>query len=564
MDSLIIGTRGSPLSIIAAGIVSSRIKKAFPELSIIIKKIRTEGDNDRTTPIPDLNYKKGDGIFTTLIEKELLNGSIDIAVHSLKDLPTLLPRGLIIGAVLERDDPRDVLISRDKLKLKDLPNHATIGTDSPRRSAQLLAFRKDINVKSLRGNVQTRIQKLFRGDYDAIVLSAAGILRLGLSRKITQYLPLDIMLPAPGQGAVAVEIRDGDGEIMEITCSINHKPTELAVNCEREFLLNLGGGCRVPIGAHSNLKDGVLTLDGMISNNDGTQIFREVLKSNYSGYKKIGMRLAKLLLKKGAKKILKEHLALYNKKILITRASEQANELSDKLSALGASTILFPTIKFEPLAESQSLRLTNNLEKCDWLVFTSVNGVRFFFECLEKERYDIKILNFKKIAAVGPSTAASLNKKGIKVDFFPKRHLTSEIAGGMGGIVGKRILLPRTDIACRDLAKQLTNKGALVDEVVVYRTLSVDDSRAIELNWLLEERKLDLIIFTSASTVQNFARLLSRINVRYSKDFKTKVACIGPVTAKAAEMAGIKPDIVAKIYTIDGLLAEILQDLQEF
>jgi hydroxymethylbilane synthase len=204
------------------------------------------------------------GVFTRELEEALLAGEIDVAVHSLKDLPTEQPPGLVIGAIPPREDPRDALISRGGHTLASLPQGARVGTTSERRAVQLLAFRPDLTIEGIRGNVDTRLKKLSRGDCDAIVLASAGLHRLGRAHEVTEVLPLEVMLPAPGQGALAVEVRGDDPFALELVAPLDHPPTRKAVLAEREFLRALGGGCRVPVAAYATLVGGTIFLQGMV------------------------------------------------------------------------------------------------------------------------------------------------------------------------------------------------------------------------------------------------------------------------------------------------------------
>jgi len=299
---VIVGSRASPLALVQTQLVIEKLRALFPKLEFSILKIKTVGDR-RLQALEKLAASQK-GLFAKEIEEALLGGKIDLAVHSLKDLPTVLPKGLIIGAVLERADPRDVLVSRGNLKLAELPKNARIGTDSPRRRSQLLAYRRDLQIQSVRGNVETRLHKLNEGGYDAVVLAAAGLTRLGLQNQITEYMSLDLMLPAPGQGALAVEIREGNERMRELIMGLNHAPTRTAVEAERAFLEHLGGGCSVPIAAYARLADNQLIIEGMVASEDGTRLFRDKLRGDPAFPEEAGKRLAERLLAQGAEAIL--------------------------------------------------------------------------------------------------------------------------------------------------------------------------------------------------------------------------------------------------------------------
>jgi hydroxymethylbilane synthase len=298
-----VGSRGSALALVQTQLTIEKLRALFPKNEFAVMRIQTEGDR---RPEDALAQIGGKGVFTREIEQALLADRIDLAVHSLKDLPTELPEGLIIGAVLERADPRDVLVSRGNLQLAELPQAALLGTDSPRRKVQLLAYRRDFRVLSLRGNVDTRLRKLDEGQYDAIVLAAAGLTRLGLQNRVTEYLSLDVMLPAPGQGVLAIEVREGDDRIRELIRPLDHAPTRAAITAERAFLQHLGGGCRVPIAAYAQLAHSQLHIKGLIASEDDTQFFRDKLSGDPALPEEIGRKLAARLMTQGAHKLLEK------------------------------------------------------------------------------------------------------------------------------------------------------------------------------------------------------------------------------------------------------------------
>jgi hydroxymethylbilane synthase len=259
-ETLMIGTRGSALACVQARIVAARLRANNPQCTVHEKIIETTGDINQS-PIP--LDQVGKGWFTKEIQSALLSGEIDIAVHSLKDMADVSPPGLTIAAYVEREDARDVLVSRGNVLLRDLPQNPLIGTDSQRRKVQIEALRPDARVTSIRGNVPTRIQKLDHGAYDAIVLAAAGLSRLSLTSRIAEYFPIDVLTPAPGQGILAVEVRRNDVETGEFIASINDVQVNIAATIEREFSRACGGGCKSPTGAYAVCEGGSWTLHGL-------------------------------------------------------------------------------------------------------------------------------------------------------------------------------------------------------------------------------------------------------------------------------------------------------------
>lgn len=300
---MIIGSRGSRLALWQAEQAKARLMDLNPGLQIQIDVIKTTGD---VKPDP-LSVIGGKGVFTKELEDALLDKRIDIAVHSLKDLPTIIPHGLSLSAICEREDPRDALVvrlDRPATSLRDLHPESVVGTSSPRRVAQLKALRSDLIVKDLRGNVDTRVRKLDEGHYDALILAAAGLIRLGLETRISARIKIDEMLPAVGQGAIAIEIRADDEVAMEATSKLNHRETELACRAERAFLRSLGGGCQLPIAAHAVVKNGTLKLDGLVARPDGSAFLRDQLSDQLAHPEEIGSSLAERLLQRGAGELL--------------------------------------------------------------------------------------------------------------------------------------------------------------------------------------------------------------------------------------------------------------------
>ncbi len=301
MKRIKIGTRSSALALWQANWVKSRLESVFPDCEFELVHIKTQGD--RVTDIP-LEQLGGDGVFVKQIEIALLGGDIDLAVHSMKDLPTDLPDGLIVGAIPARANPADVLISKDNLDFISLPPGAKVGTGSLRRRAQLLHARSDLAIKDIRGNVDTRLSKLRSEDLDAIILAAAGLERLGYGDSVTQQLPYDICLPAVGQGALCIEIRAEDSEVNNIVKSIDHPESAAPVRAERALLRKLGGGCHVPIAALGVIESDGLRLEGLVADPEGQELIRSHASGRQDEAESIGERLADLLLDMGAKSIL--------------------------------------------------------------------------------------------------------------------------------------------------------------------------------------------------------------------------------------------------------------------
>jgi hydroxymethylbilane synthase len=301
--TLVIGTRGSALARWQTDWVIDQLRMAWPALACETKLFHTSGDKTLDKPLPEIG---GKGLFTAELETALRSGEIDLAVHSLKDLPIDAAPGLILGAICRREDAHDVLISRSYHTLTALPQGARIGTSSLRRAAQLLAARPDLILLPLRGNVDTRIRKAMQGEYDAIVLAAAGVLRLGFASHIAEYLTFDVMLPAPGQGAMAVQCRSADHATIDLLAPIDDGAARSAVTAERAFLSGLGGGCSAPIAAFAQfnlqLPTSNLQLTGLAASKDGCRVIRVADSGNDPIA--LGAKLARQALAQGAGELL--------------------------------------------------------------------------------------------------------------------------------------------------------------------------------------------------------------------------------------------------------------------
>jgi hydroxymethylbilane synthase len=296
-----IGTRGSKLALWQANWVKSALISTNPSLSVDLIIIKTKGDKILDVPLAMVG---GKGLFVKEIEEALLDGRIDLAVHSMKDMPAEIPQGLCIGAVPERETPNDVLISKNGLLFSELISGSRIGTSSLRRSAQLRYARPDIVILPLRGNLDTRLKKLETENMDATILAAAGVKRLNYESRITEYLDENIMLPAVGQGALCIEIRENDAEIEPIVTALDHQKTRSAVVGERAFSNCLEGGCQVPIAAYGKIEKNILTLCGLVADIDGKTILKKTLSGPVEQSESIGVKLADNLISMGAKKIL--------------------------------------------------------------------------------------------------------------------------------------------------------------------------------------------------------------------------------------------------------------------
>src|SRR6266536_890325 len=306
-DTLVIGSRGSKLALTQTNMIKHQLELCNPGLLVHVDIIKTSGDVSREP----LSVIGGKGVFTKELEDALLDGRIDIAVHSLKDLPTIIPERLTIGAVCERADPRDALVLRRDVdqngaSLDTLPEGAVVGTSSQRRLSQLKHWRRGVIVSDLRGNVDTRLRKLDDGQYDALILASAGLRRLGQESRISALIPTEQMLPAVGQGAIGLETRADDESARTIVSSLNHEPTSLACTAERSLLRALGGGCQLPIAGYAVVQSQELTLEGLVGDLAGEEIVRDRISGPPAAAEELGAQLGKRLLALGASRLLEK------------------------------------------------------------------------------------------------------------------------------------------------------------------------------------------------------------------------------------------------------------------
>ncbi|MBW1658952.1 MAG: hydroxymethylbilane synthase [Deltaproteobacteria bacterium] len=304
MNEIIIGTRGSKLALWQANWVKDRITENFPEVTISLKIIKTTGDKILDVPLAKVG---GKGLFVKEIEEALFREEIDLAVHSMKDVPSELPDGLILSAYTAREDPRDAFVGKTAdLKLEDLPAGSVVGTSSLRRQAHLTRYYPHLKTVSIRGNLDTRIRKIEEQGLAGVLLAAAGLKRMALGRRISQFLHVDQFIPAVGQGVLGIETRENDPDIRGVVSSLNNSDARDAVLAERGFLKTLEGGCQVPIAAHATLEGAQLFLHGMVASLDGKQVIEDIITGERKNAAELGQTLAETLLSRGAGEILKE------------------------------------------------------------------------------------------------------------------------------------------------------------------------------------------------------------------------------------------------------------------
>ena len=574
---IILGTRGSRLAMIQTERVATLLEACNPGLSVQIRPLGTAGDRDRRTPLPEIG---GTGVFTADLEAALKRGEIDAAVHSLKDLPvedgTGLGTGLALGAIPERTDAADALVSRNRIYLANLPAGARIGTSSVRRAAQILAIRPDLVVEPVRGNVETRVRKVMDGLFEATVLAAAGLVRLGMEEEITERFPWSVMLPAPGQGALAVQYHTRTELVGRLLALIDNPGTRAAVTAERAFLHALGGGCSSPVGALgvTHHSDGVIhvKLLGAVLNPDGTGVIR--VEAEDTDPVAAGRRAADEALAHGAGDRLRrvtglraEPMALRGKRILVTRPEEDAAPLVRLLRNQGARVVSIPMIRIVPELTAEARKARKALEQIDsydFVVFTSANTVRILLDPDPDHGVDrlpphdpVFLADLsRRAAAVGPATAGELRNHGVVPSVVPQTHRAEELPAALGDLRGRSILLPQGRAAGTNLAETFRAAGATVHHLVVYRTEPATTAGDHLVAEAILTEPPEIITFTSGSAARAFAAALHRLDLQPGAGplTDTFVACIGPSTAAAAREAGLPVHLVAAHHTMEGLV----------
>jgi hydroxymethylbilane synthase len=521
----------------------------------------TSGDRVQDRPLPAIG---GKGLFTGEIETALRAGEIDLAVHSLKDLPVEDSEGLTLGAILARGEARDALISAHGQRLVELPAGAKVGTSSLRRAAQLRRLRHDLTVADIRGNVDTRVRKMQEGSYDAIVLAGAGLARLGLEHLVSEWFDLETMLPAPGQGAMAVQCRADDARVLEYLAAIHDPITADAVAAERAFLAALGGGCSAPVAAYALHEAGRWQLQGLVASVGGDRAV--AVRGEGADALALARALAEQAMGQGAGAILAQPggaapgattgKPLAGKRIVVTRSAEQGADLAALLAAQGAFPIPVPVLRIVALEDLTALHTAQDtLASYAWVIFTSVNGVRIFFG--ELARRGGSWPDGVCAAAVGPATAEALAAQGVEATVVPRRFDGAALAGALGeheDLTGQRILLPRAEIADGELPTRFTAAGAEVHEVPIYHTLPapIEAEAAAAM-----AEGCDAITFASSSAVGYFLDDLATKPEVAAKLRGAVVACIGPKTAETAAARGWPATIVAEEATAAGLVAAL-------
>ncbi len=590
-----IGSRPSSLALAQAELVRQRLSPLLPSATIEVIPIRTSGDRMTTAALAEVG---GKGLFIKELEQALVQRRIDLAVHSMKDLPALLAPVFRIAAVPERADPRDALLARTGGDSLDaLPNGARLGTSSARRRFEALRLRPDLDVVALRGNVDTRLARLAAGDFDAIILAMAGLMRLERDgRGGVAPAPLDArdFVPCGGQGALCIEAlagrpAGGADEVEAALAALEDRRARLETTAERAFLAALGASCVSPVGAFAQLDAATLAMRALVFSLDGACHLRDEMSAEVGDGEAaaaLGARLAERMLAGGARELIGDAAppaaaakagaaegvaaegvaadaaapsvatALRGRRVVITRASEAGGAFAVSLRALGAEVVEFPTIEVvAPDSYAVFDAAIARLASFDWVIFTSASGVERMIERMGTRGVDLRVLGGMKLGAIGPATAARLAAHTLGATAMPTEYRAEAIVEAIGAarIRGARILIPRAQVAREVLPEMLAAAGAR--EVVVapvYKTVKPTNAPVERVRKMSTAGTIDLVAFTSSSTVTNFCEMIGADAAR-----GLKAAAIGPITAETARAAGMEVAVQPTEYTVSALIAAI-------
>ena len=577
-NRLRMGSRKSPLALwqsraVAQALVDLAQTRADSRC-VELWTLDTRGDTLLDRSLPAIG---GKGVFTAELDRAILGRELDFAVHSLKDLPTSLGGGLRVIEVLPRARACDVLVAAEQKTLGDLPPAAVVGTSSPRRQAQLLALRPDLRILPIRGNVQTRLSKIDSGQYDATVLAAAGVERLGLTEVVSEWMEPPRMFPAPGQGAMAATCRQDDEALWGLLEALQDADGARCVRAERFLLERLGGGCSAPIAAMGAINSvGRIELTGRVISLDGRQVMTKTAEADepLAAAEAVARQLqevgAELVLQAARRQTESESagelfriggstadaglpaVGLRGKTIAVTRAAEQADDMARLVAELGGEASEIPLIAFSAVQDPRAAEeVRRQLHELDWIVFTSTNGIRYFFEQVSAEEIGPRT----RLACVGSKSAEALESYVRAPDFVPDRFLGDSLGDQLPLVAGQRVLLPGPVVASPGLAEKLTQRGGIVRRWAVYQT------QALRLDSAQQDliRSCDIVSFASPSAVDALGDQFSDYVAMLAE--KT-VACIGSMTAQRCRERGIAVDVVPAEFTVASLVKAIASHLE--
>ncbi len=509
MKSIRIATRNSPLALWQANFVKDQLLEIHSDIHVEIVGMTTRGDQllDRS-----LIAAGGKGLFLKELEVSLLNKETDIAVHSMKDVPVDLPRGLEISVVCDREDARDAFVSNDYQNLYALPKGARVGTSSLRRVSQLKSAFPNLEFIELRGNVNTRLSKLDNGDYDAIILAAAGLIRLGFVERISQYITPELCLPAVGQGIVGIECRSDDNETKELLAPLHSKESDVFLAAERAMNAGLEGGCQVPIAGYAQIENGKLRMRGMVGEPSGANVLRAETTStkvNSSSAKVLGEQIAHDLLMQGAGSILAN---VYSKPMQLKKLSKPVVLLTRQHRYLGNTAAILQRLDFQPTHvptlsidndyTPELLKVFANLDDYTDVLFVSRNAVEVGMSMLDQQQ---GVPDGVRVMAVGAETAKQLFRYGIDA-LFPSEGSGAEAllnVTQLNDLTGRRVLLVRGEQGLDWPAEEMRKRGATVDQAACYRQTIPEESQSRLHEALVDNNRLAGIFIHSAQSLHN-------------------------------------------------------------
>lgn len=536
-----IGTRGSALALWQAETVQQLLADKHPDQETDLVIIKPEGDVDKHSSLRQIG---GRGVFTSALQQRMLADEIDVAVHSCKDLPSLAPHGIAIAAFPQREDSRDALISRHGVGLEDLPANPVIGTSSRRRSAQILQVRPDADIRELRGNIDTRLRKGESDDFDAVILAAAGLKRMGWDDRITTLLPIDISCPAPGQGALAIESRIDPDPAWDVISSLDDKDIRTAVLVERAFLRGVGGGCSTPIGAHAVIEHmhGIATVRfwGMLGSDDGSRLERMYAEWPVEKAVDQAFDAADKIMRVVAPKWTGADIAnpLQDRKVLVTGSATHLASTTMALREHGADASALQTVKIETAPVVLP-------EEIDWLVLTSKHAV----PAITWQEVNVPV------AAVGEGTADAIRAIGVEPSLIAKgpgaKQLASELADQ--GIDSKNVVCVLSDIARSELTDELAPTGANISVLTGYTNTPMTDIDS-DLRDRIAGGEMEAVTFASPSSVSAFVEM---IGINLPALSGAAMMAIGPTTADAMRDHGLPVHAEAEKSTVAGFVETI-------
>ena len=536
-----LGTRGSALALHQAELAASLLKGVMPGREVHVQVVSSEGDIDKSSPLTQIG---GRGVFTSSLQHALTAIQVDAAVHSSKDVPSLSARGLVLAAFPQREDARDAVVSRHGVGLRELPPNPVVGTSSRRRAVQVLAVRPDAKIADLRGNIDTRLGKAMTNAYDAVILAAAGLTRMGWLDRVTELLHVGDFIPAPGQGALAIETRDHPDDAFSVVSRIDDPAVRIAIEVERAFLRGIGGGCTTPLGAHAVLEmvHGLtrIRFNGMLARDDGTGLTRFYDEWSVDEAGERAFEAAQALVRDvrpnrifGASVDLERQFR--GMKVLVTGSNHLVREVSAEVQRRGGEAVTMRTIRIAPPLDPRPLsEVKDGLRhgRFDRVVVTSRNGVNAIGDVLSED-----VGRSPWVAAIGGSTAEALRECGIEPVLTAADATGEGLLAELSEVVapGERILLPVSARARSVIADGLRALGADVSMVTAYETHVIREVEP-ELERMMARGETGAVLLASPSAVEGFVAQAGHVLPAMAG---ASFVAIGPVTAVAMRRAGL-------------------------